>query len=302
MSVLIIGGTGMLGHKIFQELKGLVPDVYSTVRSSVAEAAALAPSLLNPPNVIPNVDAADWEELAALLLERRPGVIINCVGVIKQRAESKSAIPSITINALLPHRLAELCASWGGRLIHFSTDCVFSGERGRYTETDESDAHDLYGRTKYLGEVGAARNAVTLRTSIIGRELTHFQSLLEWLLSQNHRKIKGFTRALYSGVTTNYLAGLVSDLIADFPDLSGLYQVTADTISKFDLLCLLRDAYNLDIEITPDDSFFCDRSMIGRKFEDATGHVTAAWPVLVAQLAQDPTPYEEWRKNVRQTV
>jgi dTDP-4-dehydrorhamnose reductase len=291
MSVLILGGMGMLGHKIAQR----IPGALVTTRESW-------PEPFEAGRVLTRVDAADWLSLAQLLRERRPRVIVNCVGVIKQRAEAKSPIPSITLNALLPHRLAELCASWGGRLIHFSTDCVFSGERGRYSESDESDAHDLYGRTKYLGEVSVAPNALTLRTSIIGRELTHFQSLLEWLLSQNNKKIKGYTRALYSGVTTNYLAGLVSDLILEFPDLCGLHQVTAQTISKFDLLCLLRDAYNLDMEITADDSFFCDRSMIGKKFEQATGYVTPSWPVLVAQLAQDPTPYSEWRKNVRQTV
>jgi dTDP-4-dehydrorhamnose reductase len=291
MSVLILGGMGMLGHKIAQT----IADSLITTRESW-------PEPFEAGRVLTSVDAADWPSLARILRERRPGVIVNCVGVIKQRPEAKSPIPSIMINSLLPHQLAELCASWGGRLIHFSTDCVFSGERGRYTESDESDAHDLYGRTKFLGEVSAHRNALTLRTSIIGRELTHFQSLLEWLLAQNKKKIKGYTRALYSGVTTNYLAGLVSWLVTDFPDLSGLYQVTAHPISKFDLLCLLRDAYNLDIEITPDDSFFCDRSLIGKKFEDATGYVTPPWPALVAQLAQDATPYSEWRKNVRQTV
>lgn len=301
MNVLILGGVGMLGHKLFQMLQKSVPETWCTVRGSAAENAAFAPGLLDGPGVIPGTDAADWPALEHLLRERRPRVIVNCIGIIKQRAEAKSAGPNIILNALLPHRLAELCAAWDGRLIHFSTDCVFSGDRGHYSETDNSDAHDLYGRTKFLGEV-ATPNALTLRTSIIGRELAHFQSLLEWVLSQNHRQIKGYTRAIYSGVTTNYMAGLVARLLERQPPLSGLYQVTGHTISKFELLCLLRDAFRLDVDIVPEDSFFCDRSMQGEKFIQATGFAPPPWPELVAQLAADKTPYEEWRRNVRQTV
>ncbi|HSK42472.1 MAG TPA: sugar nucleotide-binding protein, partial [Candidatus Binatia bacterium] len=217
-------------------------------------------------------------------------------------SEAKSAGPSITINALLPHRLAELCAGWGGRLIHFSTDCVFSGERGNYTEDDFSDAHDLYGRTKFLGEV-CTRNALTLRTSIIGRELTQFRSLLEWFLAEAQSgRVKGFTRAFYSGVTTNYLAELIGRLITDHAQLHGLYQVTSDTISKFELLGLLRQAFNLECDIQPQEEFFCDRSMKGDKFVAATGLRTPPWQQLAAQLAQDPTPYENWRKDVHKTI
>ncbi|MGC2741657.1 MAG: SDR family oxidoreductase, partial [Candidatus Angelobacter sp.] len=272
MNVLVLGGAGMLGHKVFQHLKDRLPDTWCTVRGSVADALALAPSIFHPANVIGNIDAADWPALERLLADRRPRVIVNCVGVIKQRSEAKSAVPSITINALLPHRLAELCQRWEGRLIHFSTDCVFSGERGNYTEDDFSDAHDLYGRTKFLGEV-SARNALTLRTSMIGRELTQFRSLLDWFLAEAHarRRVQGFTRAFYSGVTTNYLAELLGQIISRHPQLHGLYQVASDTVSKFELLSLLRDAYKLDCEIQPREDFFCDRSMKGDKFIAATG-------------------------------
>jgi dTDP-4-dehydrorhamnose reductase len=160
-------------------------------------------------------------------------------------------------------------------------------------EDDPSDAEDIYGKTKYLGEV-SARNAVTLRTSIIGRELTHFKSLLEWFMRQNHSKVPGFTRAFYSGVTTNYLAEVVGNVIQDYPKLSGLYQVTAQTISKCELLCLLRDSFNLDIEVIPDEAFFSDRSMKGDKFMEATGYISPPWSELAAQLANDPTPYQSW--------
>lgn len=294
MKVLVLGGAGMLGHKMFQILKERVPDTWCTVRKAEPAGVLGKVELLRDNHVICGVDASDACALHRLITDRCPEVIVNCIGVIKQRAEAKAAIPSIKINALLPHQLNEWCAGWNGRLIHFSTDCVFSGKRGSYSENDTPDAEDLYGRTKYLGEVGSGR-AVTLRTSIIGRELTEFKSLLEWFLQQNHGKIMGYTRAYYSGVTTNYLAGLVARIIEEQPELSGLYQVTGATIPKYELLCLLRDAFAMDVEIRPDKGFFCDRSMLGTKFTQATGYLTPSWPDLIAELRDDPTPYKLWR-------
>jgi dTDP-4-dehydrorhamnose reductase len=179
-------------------------------------------------------------------------------------------------------------------VIHFSTDCVFSGRQGNYTEDSRSDAEDLYGKSKYLGEVTTG-NALTLRTSIIGRELAHFRSLLEWFLSHDGKTVRGFRRVIYSGVTTNYLSQLVGDLITDHPALSGLYQVTAPPVSKHDLLCMIRDAYHLNIDIVPDEREVSDRSMVGEKFRRATGYTSPDWPRLLKQLADDPTPYVDWR-------
>lgn len=297
MKILVLGATGMLGHKMFQTLRGRFPETFCAIRGSKNEEwfkqFNLFQSNTAADNVIDSIDVTDFPVLRELLREQQPQVVINCAGVIKQRAESKAALPSIAINSYLPHWLAQRCAEWGGRLIHFSTDCVFSGRRGDYREDDPSDAEDLYGKTKYLGEV-AAENALTLRTSIIGRELRHRQSLLEWFLGQRNKQITGFKRALYSGVTTNHLAEVVADIIERHPRLSGLYQVTSQTISKYDLLCLLRDAYQLDVEIVPDEIFHCDRSMNGDRFRQATGCVCPSWPELAAQLAKDTTPYEQW--------
>jgi dTDP-4-dehydrorhamnose reductase len=219
---------------------------------------------------------------------------VNCVGLIKQRTASHEAIPSIVVNALLPHQLYEICRRWGAKLIHFSTDCVFSGKVGNYSEDDPPDARDFYGRTKALGEVPSS-DALTLRTSIIGRELKHFRSLLDWFLNQNHQRVYGYRRALFSGLTTNQLADVVGDVIEMHPNLCGLYHVASQTISKFDLLCMLRDAYGLDIEIAPDDEFCCDRSLCANKFKAATGYVCPPWQELIAHLTMDDTPYEEWR-------
>jgi dTDP-4-dehydrorhamnose reductase len=294
VGILVLGGTGMLGHKMFQRLRGRFPNTYCTIRGSLQEASIGHVDLLHQGHVFEHCDAANHTAVEAILLEHKPAVIVNCVGIVKQRPEAKEAIPSLRVNALLPHRLAEICRNWGGRLIHISTDCVFSGRRGNYTEDDVADAEDLYGRTKSLGEVTTG-NALTLRTSIIGRELVHQESLLEWLLQQDHRSVFGFRHAWFSGVTTAKLADVVGDMIEKCPSLDGLYQVTSEKISKYELLGLLRDAYGLDMEIAPDDTFFCDRSMCGAKFQAATGYVCPAWPALVAQLVEDETPYDEWR-------
>ena len=315
MQILIFGGAGMLGHKLFQRLRASHRDTICTIRGTLASSALAHVDLFQRGGVIEGVDASDASALQNLLAREKPRVVINCIGVVKQRAAAKLATPSIEINALLPHRLAESCRRIGARLIHFSTDCVFSGRRGNYTEDDISDAEDLYGRTKYLGEVSCG-GALTLRTSIIGRELAHDESLLEWFLRESRQRngntrpaghhdyepIRGFTRAIYSGVTTNYLARVVEALIDEHPHLSGLYQVAAQPISKFDLLRLLRDAYHFDIEITPDSSLFCDRSMKGDKFARATGLTAPSWHELVDELANDDTPYDEWKQTADQEL
>jgi dTDP-4-dehydrorhamnose reductase len=297
MDILVLGGTGMLGHKMFQRLRERFAETYCTIRGSVRDASLEHIELFQARNVCEHVDATDYAALQRLLSDRQPKVIVNCVGVVKQRQEAHEALPSILVNALLPHQLGKTCRAWGGRLIHVSTDCVFAGRRGEYRETDITDAEDLYGRTKALGEPTAAEAGVlTLRTSIIGRELFHFQSLLEWFLTQDHTRVRGYQRATYSGTTTSELAAVVGDIIKDHPRLTGLYQVTGPTISKYELLSLLRDAYALDVEMIPDNEFFCDRSMSGEKFCAATGYVSPGWPQLAKELAGDETPYQQWRR------
>lgn len=293
VKIIVLGAAGMLGHKMFQRLRAAFPGTVAAMRKPAACPPFHRIDLLQGADVVSGIDAMDFEALSAWLSEIRPDYIVNCIGVIKQRPTAQEAIPTITINALLPHRLAALAAGWNGRLIHFSTDCVFSGARGAYTEEDESDAHDLYGRSKFLGEAAGA-NALTLRTSMIGRELVEHRSLLDWFLAQKGRSVRGFRRVIYSGVTTNHLTDLVADIIRNYPDLSGLYQVASRPISKHDLLCFLRDAYSLDVEITPDDAEESDRSMVGQKLERAIGYTAPSWPELVNQLATDRTPYESW--------
>lgn len=294
MKVLVLGGEGMLGHKMFQVLLARYPDTCCTIRGSLADPFYRRIDLFRHGRVIGKVDAMNYPFLHEILKAEQPGHIVNCIGMIKQRETSKAAISNITLNSLLPHKLAEWAGEWEGRVIHFSTDCVFSGRHGSYTETSPSDSEDFYGKSKYLGEV-ATENALTLRTSIIGRELANFRSLLEWFLSQNGKSVRGFKKVIYSGVTTNYMADLVCRIVSEHPTLSGLYQVTSPAISKYDLLTMIRDAFRLDIDIVSDENEISDRSMIGDRFLQATGYRSPDWTGLLAQLVNDPTPYEKWR-------
>ena len=293
MKIVVLGVTGMLGHKMFQTLSSRFDSVIGFAYEDVTAPPFDKVDLLQGLEMVTGVNAADFQTLEKTLASLRPDYIINCIGIIKQRETASAYIPCIELNALLPHKLAAFAQEWGGRVIHFSTDCVFDGLRGGYTEEDFSNAEDLYGKSKFLGEV-AGENALTLRTSIIGRELTAHKSLLDWVLSQNGKTVKGFKNVIYSGVTTNQIADVVAMIIGKFPALSGLYQVVADPIPKYDLLCLIRDAFKLDLEILPEMETVSNRSMKGDKLKAATGYVSPSWPELIANLANDPTPYTAW--------
>ncbi|HXZ13274.1 MAG TPA: SDR family oxidoreductase [Candidatus Sulfotelmatobacter sp.] len=301
IGVLILGGTGMLGHKIFQHLEARLPNVWCSIRGSARDPGIEKIPFFRSGRVLDRIDLLKSDSIESLIAQHRPHTVVNCAGLVKQRPESHQSLPAIRLNALLPHRLLQACEKSGARLIHLSTDCVFSGRGGPYREQDPPDAEDLYGRTKALGEVTGPR-ALTLRTSTIGRELLHYHGLLEWFLAQNHGRVRGYRRALYSGVTTNYLACVIERLITQHPKLSGLCQLAGPAISKFDLLHLFRDAYGLDIEIIPDDSFFCDRRLDGSRFEKDTGLISPPWPEMIHALANDTTPYEEWRARAHAAV
>jgi dTDP-4-dehydrorhamnose reductase len=287
---LVLGGTGMLGHQMVRRLATLVPDTWWTLRDSGNAGVFAAAPWLSGDHAVTNVEASDLSALERRIAELRPDVVVNCLGIVKQRDAAHDPIASITVNSLLPHRVTALIRAWEGRLIHFSTDCVFSGKRGNYTEDDPADPVDLYGRTKHLGECDGP-NCLTLRTSIIGRELSHHQSLLDWLIAQEGGTVRGFRRHWWSGVTTNHLADVVADLVVNWPSLSGLYQLSSGRISKYDLLVLLRDGLGLDVEIVPDDEPFCDRSLVGERFAAATGYRCPPWPDLISQLAADSGSY-----------
>jgi dTDP-4-dehydrorhamnose reductase len=277
MNILILGATGMLGNAMFRIMSaGNGLQTYGTVRSEGARrffSAELCAGL------VVGVDVENHDSLVRAFATAQPDVVINCVGLVKQLADASDPLLAVPINTMLPHRLAALCQLAGARLVHVSTDCVFSGARGNYSEGDFPDAHDLYGRTKLLGEVDYP-HAITLRTSIIGHELAGHRSLVGWLLAQQGT-VKGFSRAVFSGLPTVELARIVRDVVLPLPDLHGLFHVAAKPINKYELLKLVARIYQKNIEIVADDSLVIDRSLNAGRFRQATGYVAPEWELLV---------------------
>ena len=245
--------------------------------------------------ILENVDVSDLDSSRAAIEKIKPDVVINAVGVVKQRPESEDVIKTLSINSLFPQRLAELSREYNFRLITVSTDCVFSGDKGNYSEDDLADARDLYGISKLLGEV-KDDNCLTIRTSIIGRELASAHSLVEWFLSNRGNAVKGYLNAIYSGFPTIVLAEIISDIITNHAGLNGVYHVSSDPINKFDLLGLLNKYYQADVVIEPFEDFVIDRSLDSSAFRKATGFSPLGWEHMIEQMASDPTPYETWKK------
>ncbi len=279
--VLILGMTGMLGHTMFTWLSEFSSfDIYATARSLNGFARRFSPELLA--KVRTAVEAHNFDSILAAVSDIRPDVVINCIGIVKQAPAANDYHTSIAVNALLPHRLALVCRNAGVRFIHVSTDCVFDGEKGCYTENDKPNPTDLYGKTKLLGEVKYP-HCVTLRTSIIGHELKGKYGLIEWFLAQKG-KVRGFTRAIYSGLPTVELARIISEYVIPQEELRGLYHVSSDPISKYDLLKLTAMVYDKKIEIEPYHDFCLDRSLDSTLFRSVTGYQPPSWPVLIGKM------------------
>ena len=277
MKVLVLGASGMLGNTVFRVLSEKTDwQVYGTVRAGNSKRffqTAIAERLLA------GVDVEQYDSLMQAFIRARPDVVINCIGLIKQLAEADDPLQAVPINTLLPHRLARLCELSGARLVHMSTDCVFSGDKGGYCESDASDAKDLYGKSKFLGEVDYP-HAITLRTSIIGHELQSAHGLVGWFLSQ-HDSCKGYSKAIFSGVPTVVLAKIVRDVVIPHPELHGVYHVAAHPISKYNLLKLVAQVYGKSIKIIPDDQLKIDRSLNAERFSEATGYITPEWQEMI---------------------
>jgi dTDP-4-dehydrorhamnose reductase len=292
MRIVVLGASGMLGHKLLQTLHPRF-EVFATVRSDESMRTCLNALPGFPPSHFRSgVDALDFAAVRRTIAELQPQVIVNCIGVVKQSDVIHHAVSSIQLNALFPHQLAQLCGEQGIRLILFSTDCVFSGRRGHYSEQDIADPIDLYGRSKLLGEVDQA-GCLTLRTSIVGWELEHQRSLLGWFGLQRGKRIRGYQRAIFSGLSTLEIARLTGDVIEQWPQLSGIFNVAGAPISKLDLLCGLKAALGWqDVDIQPDGEITCDRSLSGAQFQQATGWTAPPWSVMIAALAQERAGYE----------
>lgn len=284
MKVLVIGVSGMLGHKIFIDLKrNKSLQVFGLCRNLEA-IGNFSKDDLNDVQDDFSVDKID--DLDKYIDSLRPKFIINCVGVIKQSKSINKHSETIKINSLFPHELARIASKYNSKLIHFSTDCVFSGKKGMYEETDLEDAIDLYGRSKLLGEVNYDEH-LTLRTSMIGHELNNKSSLLEWFLKQKGRSVDGFSKATFSGLPTISISRIINQIIENHEDLQGLYHLSAEPINKFTLLNLIQKIYSLDIKVNRETEFFIDRSLNPSKFYNDTGILVPSWDELILAMYED---------------
>lgn len=280
MRILVLGITGMLGSTAFRQLSRRGDRaVFGIARYE--EARAYFPDIAAD-RIVAGIDVVNWDELAQATARIRPDVVINAIGVIKQIDAALDPLTAMPINADLPHRLATLSADLGALLIHISTDCVFSGRAGGYREVDQPDAEDLYGRSKFLGEVDHP-HALTLRTSIIGPELATRHGLLEWFLSQRE-SVLGYAGAVFSGVTSVELTRVIADYVIPNSNLRGLFHVAAAPIAKFDLLQLIRAQYGNLIDIERVAVPIIDRSLNGDRFREATGYVAPDWADMIRQM------------------
>jgi dTDP-4-dehydrorhamnose reductase len=279
--ILILGAAGMLGHVLFKEFfKNNKYQTYGTTRSKRELAVFFSKEEIL--NIREGVDADNFETVVRAFAAIQPDVVINCIGIIKQLPIAEDALVAITVNAQLPHRLSLITRVANARLIHISTDCVFNGSKGNYTEDDKSDSADLYGRSKFLGEI-AYPHCLTLRTSIIGHELKSERSLIDWFLSQS-QAVTGFAKAIYSGFPTIELAHIISKYIIPNESISGVYHVSSDPISKYDLLKIVADKYGKDIDITPEKGFRLDRSLDSKRFMEDAKYSPPSWEQLIEKM------------------
>lgn len=278
--ILVIGANGMLGgsiHRYFSRKTHFT--VLGTVRTEKVKSRL---RLTGFDNIVSNIDIRHLDNLAQVICDFKPNVVFNCVGLIKQLSESKNAVSAIKINSLLPHKIAELCSLHNARLIHFSTDCVFSGDKGMYKESSLPDASDIYGRSKLLGEVDYAPH-LTLRTSIIGHELDSNVSLVDWFLNQTS-DVSGYTNAFFSGLPTVFVAKFVEEFILNNTDVTGLRHLSVDRIDKYNLLKLVKDVYGKQVQITPNSDFKIDRSLDSSLLRNEVGFLPPAWSELIDMM------------------
>jgi dTDP-4-dehydrorhamnose reductase len=282
--ILVLGATGMLGHKLVQRLSA-GHEVVGTTRS------ATVPAALRGQRLISGVSAEDFSSITRALAAFRPEAVVNCIGLIKQLKPNRR--DQIAINAMFPHQLLELCQAAGARLIHLSTDCVFSGRHGNYTESSPPDPVDDYGRSKLLGELEAG--GLTLRTSIIGRELSGGHGLVEWFYRQRGQSTRGFRKAIYSGLTTLEMSRVIANVLEQHPTLEGVWHVSSAPINKCELLNKVNALADLKAVIEPQDDFVCDRSLDSARFERQTGYQSPSWDAMLEEMVRDGEVYDTAR-------
>jgi dTDP-4-dehydrorhamnose reductase len=286
LKILVIGAGGMLGHQVWLKVKKEFGDtqVGCTLRKSKSHYDQF--HLFDTGFVFDGVELSNFKATEEILNSFKPDWIVNCVGLTLRKKELQDIEKCYEINSMLPHRLA----LWGlknkARVIHFSTDCVFDGKKGSYSELDNPSADDAYGKSKFLGEI-AYSNALTMRLSIVGRELEGKTELIEWLMSKKGQSASGYAHAIYSGLTTNEVASQVVQIVKKFPTLNGVYHVASEPISKYDLLKKVNDIYNLNVTITPNTDYKADKSLTCERYCQATGFVKPSWDQMIAEMKQE---------------
>lgn len=281
MRILILGGDGMLGHQLYQHLSAN-HFVKVTLHQDFSHYASH--NIFSEQNSFCKIDIRNHQSLEEVFADFKPEAVINAIGLIKHRPSTKDVLLNLEVNALFPHRLSLLCKLIGARLVHMSTDCVFDGRKGGYLESDYTNAEDVYGKTKFLGELHEA-HTITLRTSIIGFELNHKQGLMEWVISQKGQ-VKGFKNATYTGFTTLEMARIIERVLINYPNEFGLFQVASEVINKYELICLMARLFELNLDIIEDENFTCYRHLNGEKFNKTFNYVPPSWYDMIAELAE----------------
>ena len=284
MRILILGVSGLIGHKLLQELSADF-EVFGTLHKK-KNLYGNCP-LFTDKNIIENINVVEFEILKGVLFAINPDVILNCVGITKRKIDTENPLKTININSAFPHLLANWAKTNQKRVIHFSTDCVFDGKIGNYTEKSLTNAEDLYGRTKALGEINY-NHTLTIRSSFIGQELFDKTELLDWFIAQNGKQIKGYKNTFYSGVSTIFMARVVKNIILNFPNLSGLYQLAPDKpISKYELLNLAKEAWNVKVDIIPDDEHVHNPTLDAGKLKYEINLIVPSWREMMNELASN---------------
>ena len=282
MKIVILGSNGLLGNTITKYFFEKADHQTIAVLRNYSKIKLFNEKYHQNFLVIENI--LDYIETKKKLEIIRPDILINCIGITnKEKINKPYQIEKfININSLFPHRIQRICCELGTRLIHLSTDCIFSGSKGFYSENDNPDPTDIYGRSKLLGELDY-ENTLTIRKSVIGHELVSRKGLLEWFLHQNI-SVEGYKDVIFSGLTVLELAKLIDKYILPRSDLKGILNISGESISKFDLLKIISDVYHKSIEIIPNESIKINRTLNSSKFYKLTGYKPNSWPVLIKSM------------------
>jgi len=277
MRIYILGISGMLGSKLFKEFLKKNYKIKGSTR-------VIPKHFLNYKNYIDsNLDIFDIQKLKEKINKFKPNLIINCVGIIKQKISKTNEKNIFYINSIFPHELYKISNIIKARLIHFSTDCVFDGKKGNYDDKNETNANDIYGFSKALGEL-SYDNSITLRTSIIGHELSSKKSLLDWFLHLNKKNCYGYTKAYFSGLPTIEIFNFIQKFLLKKKKISGIYNLSSSRISKYNLLKKISKVYSKNINIIKNNKLKIDRSLNSKKLKKLVDYKCPPWNILIKNM------------------